>query len=108
MDSVCPNNIEEVKILVKKHGFEPGSESQNRKLLEEGLDTIRKRIEYNRQLSEAGNINLDVTSMGGWVHNLVRDTLGGRINSEKQTIFWDIKNQVVEFNPFTGKVEYAS
>lgn len=102
-----PQSIEDIKMLINKHQLGVDSKSEARNLLIEGLNNIKFRIEYNEKLKEAGNISLDVEKMGGWVHNLVRDTLGGTINSTKQTISWKINNRTIEYNPYNGNVEYA-
>jgi hypothetical protein len=103
-----PKSLDEIKMLISKHQIGPESGSKARELLIEGLDNIKSRIEYNEKLKEAGNISLNVDQMGGWVHNLIRDTMGGKINSAKQTIIWEIKGKTVEYNPYDGNLEYAN
>lgn len=100
-----PQSMDEIKKLIREQ-LRPGS--KNHDLLIEGIENIKSRIEYNNRLKEAGEIYLDVNEMGGWVHNLVRDTLGGQIDSSKLLIKWEIGDKIVEYNPNTGKVEYAS
>lgn len=102
-----PQSLDEIRKLIKEHGLGPESESKARSLLIEGLDNIKGRVEYNNKLKEAGNISLDVDQMGGWVHNLVRDTLGGKIDSARQIITWEIKGKKIEYNPYSGQLEYA-
>lgn len=102
-----PQSVEEIKMLIKKHGLNPGSESYSRKLLVEGLEHIQHRIEYNKQLKEAGGISVDVEYSSGWVHNLVRDTLGGQIECATQRIYWVLNGQRIEFDPDSGEVEHA-
>jgi len=102
-----PKNMDEIKQLIKEHQLNPGSESKARSLLIEGFDTIKSRLEYNKKLKAAGNISLNVEHMGGWIHNLVRDTLGGKINSARQIITWEINNKTIEYNPYSGTLEYA-
>jgi len=104
----CPKNIDEINKLIKQHQLGPENGSYHRKLLMEGLENIRSRIEYNQKLAEAGNISLDVNNMGGWVHNLIRDTVGGKINCSNMTIEWIINGKKIEFNPYDGSVKYAS
>ena len=101
-----PQSMDEIKKLIKEHKLDQ-SESRAKSLLIEGLDNIRGRIEYNKKLKDAGNVSLDVESMGGWVHNLVRDTLGGKIDSERQMVTWEIGGKKIEYNPYDGKLEYA-
>ena len=103
-----PQNMDEINKLIKEHQLGIDSGSKARSLLIEGFDNIKSRVEYNQKLKEAGNISLDVESMGGWIHNLVRDTLGGKIDSARQIITWEIQGKVIEYNPYDGKLEYAS
>jgi len=101
-----PINMDEIKALIKEH--ELNSNSKAHDLLIEGFETIKSRMEYNNKLKEAGEMYLDVNEMGGWVYNLVRDTLGGQIDTSKLVIKWEINNKIVEYDPYSGKIEYAS
>lgn len=105
-EPVNPQSIDEIRMLIKKHQLDD-PESKARNLLIEGLNTIKGRIEYNNKLKEAGNMFLDVDQMGGWVYNLIRDTVGGKINSHTQTIMWEIKGKTIEYNPYNGNLKYA-
>ena len=102
-----PKSIEEIKQLIRKENLGPDQESYNKKLIVEGFDTIKHRTEYNNQLKEANNISIDVQNVSGWIHNLVRDLLGGSVNSQKQVIEWHINNKTIEFNPYSGTVSYV-
>lgn len=106
IESANPQSIGEIRKLIEKHQLN-NPQSQTRSLLIKGLDVIKGRIEYNNKLKEAGNISLDVNQMGGWISNLVRDTLGGKINSTKQTIMWEIDGKIIEYNPYDGSLGYA-
>lgn len=99
-----PKCVSDIRSLIKEHQLLPKSGSYNRKLLDEGLQTIKGRVEYNKKLKESGNINLDVSDMGGWIHNLVRDTLGGKINCEDLSIEWDINNKTIKWNPISDEI----
>jgi hypothetical protein len=107
-EPVEPKSVDEIKKLIKEHHLDIDSGSKSRELLIEGLDNIKGRIEYNKKLKEAGGVCLNVEHMGGWVHNLIRDTLGGKINSSKQTVMWEIDDRIVEWDPRNGNLEYAS
>jgi hypothetical protein len=102
-----PKNIDEVRQLIKKHQLGPKYKSYNQQLMLEGLENVKSRLEYNKALTEHGSAGLDVEHMGGWIHNLIRDTLGGKLNCEKQVIVWELDGKTIEFNPHNGKVDYA-
>jgi hypothetical protein len=103
-----PRNISEVKQIIKDAYLTPGSESQNRKMLIEGLEHIKNRVEYNTKLKEAGDYHIKTEDLGGgWISHFVRDTMGGQIDAITQTIVWTIDNKKIIFNPSSGTVEYA-
>ena len=103
-----PKNISEIKQIIKNAYLDPGSKSQNRKMLIEGLEHIKNRVEYNKKLKEADSYYIDAKDLGGgWISHFVRDTMGGQIDAKSQTIVWTIDTQKIIFNPATGTVEYA-
>jgi hypothetical protein len=102
-----PRSISEIKTLISTLNLEPGNESYNRKLLEDGFENIKNRIKFNEALKEANNISIDVEHVGGWINNFVRDTLGGSIDVKNQIIYWDIQGTKIVFDPFGGNIDYA-
>jgi len=102
-----PKSMGEIKELIHKHQIGVDSKSRARELLIEGFDNIKSRVEYNNKLREADNITIDIEKTGGWIHNLVRDTVGGTINSTRQIIMWEINGETIEFDPYSGSVENA-
>lgn len=105
--SVNPRSVDEIKTLIQQHGLGPDSKSYSRALLIEGFEHLKNRIDYNQKLQEAGNISVDVSHTSGWIHNLIRDTLGGQIDNVAQKIFWIINNKRIEFDPYSGEIGYA-
>lgn len=107
-----PKSLDEIRTLIKQHKLGPDAsitESYNRKLLVEGFVNIKNRVEYNKKLEEAGNVSLDINSVaGGWITNLVRDTIGGKINCVDLTVEWVINGKKIIFDPISGSVNYAS
>lgn len=101
-DSPNPKNISEIKSLIRKHGLEPGSNSQSRKLLEEGFELAMKREEYNEALKEERGIDLNVDSMRGWIDNMIDRQLGGRRRGNK--IEWVIDGESIVFDPMSGEI----
>ena len=104
MADININSIDDIKQLIKKHNMDAESKAYNRELLIEGFKNIQSRIEYNKKLKEAKIIDLDVNKMGGWIYNLIRDTIGGKINCDKLVVEWNINGEIIEFEPFSGEV----
>ena len=103
-----PKSIDEIKKIIKNIGLNPGSESYNRKMLIEGLEYVKNKVEYNNRLKEAENHYIKTEDLGGgWIAHFVRDTMGGEINPEDQTIVWHIDGKDIKFNPSDGTVEYV-
>lgn len=94
--------VEDIRLLIKKHHLEQGSDSQNRKMLIEGIETIKNRIMLN-ELLDSG---LDVSKMGGWFSNFVRDKLGGSM--EGTNIVWDVNDKKFILEPLSGKITCES
>lgn len=100
-----PKNIEEIKLLINKNGLEPGSESYNRKLMDDGIQNIKSRKLFNEQLENG----LDVQDMEcGWFSNFIRDNLGGTFDSENMVVYWEINDRKIIFDPNSGKVTSES
>ena len=91
-------SVGDAKKLIKKLHLDPGSESHNRQLLDDGLQLIKHRMEYNEQLG----LGLDINSMGGWITQFIRDQLGAIIRDMK--IVWILDDKTIIWDPSTGEV----
>lgn len=89
--------VDDIKRYIKRNYLEPGNESQNRKLLNEGIEFVKNRIKYN----ELTNSGLNVDDMNSWVHALVRDKIGGQLTGTIVT--WDLPNKHVTWDPISGE-----
>ena len=90
--------INDVKRLIREHHLSPGDQSENRRLLEEGVSLRQQRIAYNTML----NNNLNVDDMKGWIYYFVRDKLGGQLRGID--IVWELPNKIIVFEPLDGRV----
>lgn len=98
METVDVKSVDDIRKLIDLHGLSPTHNTKARDLLLEGFELIRHRIEYNNLI----NSDLNVDDMGGWIHQFVRDKLGGKIAGDKVT--WTINSQTVIMNPVTCEI----
>lgn len=101
----APNvtSVADIERLIKEHHLFPDSESESRRLLVDGFNCIKARLEYARQLNERFGFGLNVDHMNSWIHDLVKNKLGGRIRDDK--IEWDISGKKVVMDPISCSIE---
>lgn len=89
--------LSEVKQKIKEHNMQPGSDSVNRKRLEEGIEITKNRIKFNDAIKSGLNVN----DMKGWVDNLIMDKLGGKRIGLK--VHWDNNGKIITWDPITNE-----
>lgn len=103
----CKNDL--IKALMP---FKKDSKSELRKLIIDGFDIVKKRIEYYNKAMELdkngsyGGIKpliIDVDKAFCWVDKLIEERLDGK--REGLTVIWNLNDGKYVFDPYTGTIK---